>query len=51
VLESVSAVVDEFGQGFVTTHQPKVADRFPVRIEVKETSMQTAHVRVTVVAA
>ena len=49
MLESVLAVVDEFGLGFVTTHQREVAARFPVRIEVKETSMQTAKVGVKVV--
>jgi len=30
---------------FVTTHQREVAERFPVRIEVQETFMQTAEVR------
>ncbi len=46
MLESLEAVVDEFGLTFVTTHQREVADRFPVRIEVEETPMQTAQVKV-----
>jgi exonuclease SbcC len=46
LLQSVAAVVDEFGFTFVTTHQREVAERFPVRIEVSEGAMQMAKVRI-----
>ncbi|MGV0985042.1 MAG: AAA family ATPase [Limnohabitans sp.] len=46
LLQSVSAVVDEFGLTLVVTHQQEVADRFGVRIEVRDAGFGTASVEV-----
>ena len=46
LLQSVAAVTDDFGLSLVVTHQPEVAERFPVRIEVSQSPTGTAHVEV-----
>ena len=46
VLESIAAVVGDFGLTLVVTHQPEVADRFPVKIEVTSSEVGLAEVNV-----